>query len=147
MRGDILKRVADLPGMSVAELKKMWQELCQSEPPPYNKAFLVKRLAYRIQELAMIGLTERTEKRLERLADEDAAPQEKKRMPGERLLPGTRLVRMWKGAEHPVGRTVPHRAGAVAAIAGGAGGCEQSGGGGAFAGRWVEEPAGGTGTG
>ncbi|MBF0142880.1 MAG: DUF2924 domain-containing protein [Magnetococcales bacterium] len=100
MRSDTLQRVAALPGMSAAELKKMWKELCQSEPPPYNKAFLVKRLAYRIQELAHGGLSERSEKRLERLAAEEESPPEKKRPPGERLLSGTRLVREWKGVEH-----------------------------------------------
>ncbi|MBF0605699.1 MAG: DUF2924 domain-containing protein [Nitrospirae bacterium] len=97
---EVLKRVAALPGMSTADLKRMWNELSQSEPPPYNRAFLVKRLAYRIQELAHGGLAEKNEKRLERLAAGEDAPTEKKRPPGERLLPGTRLVREWKGVEH-----------------------------------------------
>ncbi|MBF0604541.1 MAG: DUF2924 domain-containing protein [Nitrospirae bacterium] len=97
---EVLKRVAALPGISTADLKGMWKELCLSEPPPYNRAFLVKRLAYRIQELAHSGLAEKTEKRLERLASGKDAPTERKRHPGERLLPGTRLVREWKGVEH-----------------------------------------------
>ncbi|MBF0311406.1 MAG: DUF2924 domain-containing protein, partial [Magnetococcales bacterium] len=42
---NVIKQVAALPGMTTADLKGMWKELCQSEPPPYNRAFLVKRLA------------------------------------------------------------------------------------------------------
>lgn len=100
MSNEVLKRVAALPGMSTGELKKLWRELNRSDPPPYNRAFLVKRLAYRIQELALGGLSERTVRRLERLADEEEAPAQPKRPPGERLLPGTRLIREWKGVEH-----------------------------------------------
>ncbi|MBF0626568.1 MAG: DUF2924 domain-containing protein [Magnetococcales bacterium] len=97
---EVLKRVAALPGMTAEELKKMWRSCHETEPPPYNRAFLVKRLAYRIQELALGGLSEKTEKRLERLVAGEEAPLERKRPPGERLLPGTRLVRDWKGVEH-----------------------------------------------
>jgi hypothetical protein len=99
MNIDVLKQVAMLPEMRSEELKQMWKSLCHSEPPPHNRAFLVKRLAYRIQELAYGGLSEQTEKRLERLAVEEAQP-EKRKMSKEQLLPGTRLVREWKGVEH-----------------------------------------------
>lgn len=97
---EVLKRVAALPGMTTVELKGMWQELCRSEPPPYNRVFLVKRLSYRIQELAHGGLSEKAGERLERLAAGEEVLPERKRPPGERLLPGTRLVREWKGVEH-----------------------------------------------
>ncbi|MBF0160419.1 MAG: DUF2924 domain-containing protein [Magnetococcales bacterium] len=96
---DVIRRVAALPGLSTEELRKMWKELCQSEPPAHNKAFLVKRLAYRIQELAHGGVPVQTEQRLERVANDEPEP-EKKRPQGERLLPGTRLIREWKGVEH-----------------------------------------------
>ncbi|MBF0108706.1 MAG: DUF2924 domain-containing protein [Magnetococcales bacterium] len=96
---EVIRQVAALPEMSTAELKAMWLEMHQSKPPPYNRAFLVKRLAHRIQELALGGLSEQTEKRMERLLSDEDAPRERKRLPGERLLPGTRLVRYWKGEE------------------------------------------------
>ncbi|MBF0177969.1 MAG: DUF2924 domain-containing protein [Magnetococcales bacterium] len=95
----VIRRVAALPGMSVSELKAMWKTYHETEPPPFNRAFLVSRLAYRIQELAYDGLSERNEKRLERIPADDA-PQEKKRPPGERLMTGTRLTREWKGVQH-----------------------------------------------
>ena len=48
----------------------------------------------------MGGLTAQTEKRMERLATEKDAPKEKRPVAGERLLPGTRLMRSWKGVDH-----------------------------------------------
>ena len=95
----VIKQVAALPGMSTSQLKELWQKYNGTEPPPHNRAFLLSRLAYRIQELALGGLPVQAEKRMERTANEDA-PQEKKRPPGEQLLPGTRLIREWKGVEH-----------------------------------------------
>ena len=41
------------------QLKQLWRDLYDREPPPYNKPFLVKRLAYRMQELAYGGLSAR----------------------------------------------------------------------------------------
>ena len=100
MNIDVIKQVAALPGMSDKELKKMWKAYHETEPPPFNKAFLVKKLAYRLQELAHGGLTQKTEKRMKRVNTKEEEPQEKKRMSGEQLLPGTKLVRAWKGVEH-----------------------------------------------
>ncbi|MBF0098236.1 MAG: DUF2924 domain-containing protein [Magnetococcales bacterium] len=99
MNIDVLKQVAMLPGMSSEELKATWRKLCQSEPPPYNRTMLVTRLAYRIQELAHGGLSAQTEKRMFRMATDDP-PQEKRKLPGDKFLPGMRLVREWKGVEH-----------------------------------------------
>ncbi|MBF0141625.1 MAG: DUF2924 domain-containing protein [Magnetococcales bacterium] len=99
MKLDVMKQVAILPSMTHAELKKTWRDLHQSEPPPYNRAFLVKRLAYRIQELAYGGLSAQAEKRMEKLATEEAQP-EKRKVSKEQLMPGMRLVREWKGMEH-----------------------------------------------
>ncbi|MBF0339738.1 MAG: DUF2924 domain-containing protein [Magnetococcales bacterium] len=96
-----IKQVAALQEMPTADLKKKWADLHpKTEPPPYNRVFLLKRLAHRIQELAIGGLTGTDEKRLERLANEEDGLQETKRMPGEQLFPGTRLIRDWKGTEH-----------------------------------------------
>ena len=95
----VIRRVAALPGLSMSEWKAMWRTYNEAEPPPFNRAFLVIRLAYRIQELAYDSLSEKSEKRLERIPADDAL-QEKKRPPGERLLAGTRLTREWKGVLH-----------------------------------------------
>ncbi len=95
----VIRRVAALPGMSMSELKEMWRKYHEAEAPPFNRAFLVSRLAHRIQEMAYDSLSERDEKRLERIPA-DEAQLEKKRPAGERLMTGTRLTREWKGVLH-----------------------------------------------
>ena len=93
----VIKQVAALPNMSITDLKKMWKDLHQTASPPFNRVFLEKRLAYRIQELAHSGVLEKTEKRMEQMANEE---DENIRMPVEQLLSGTKLIRAWKGLEH-----------------------------------------------
>ena len=100
MKIGVIKQVAALPGMTTSQLKEMWRKYNKTEPPPHNRAFLESRLAYRIQELAMGGLPALAEKRMERLATEKDAPKDKRKAVGDRLLPGTRLVRNWKGVDH-----------------------------------------------
>ncbi|MBF0192780.1 MAG: DUF2924 domain-containing protein [Magnetococcales bacterium] len=97
---NVIKQVAALTEMPIADLKKKWVDLHpKTTPPPFNRMFLVKRLAHRIQELSLGGLPEQEKNRMKRLlTDEPALPIPKKLM-GDRLLPGTRLIREWKGQE------------------------------------------------
>ncbi len=102
MHDSALAQVAALPEKSTADLKQLWRELYDREPPPYNRPFLVKRLAYRIQELAMGGLSARAEAKLDRLmAEEDLRVKGKQPLrKGDRPISGTRLIREWQGVEH-----------------------------------------------
>ena len=104
MTTDILKQVAALPRMTTPNLKKKWKELFDAKPPPYEKRFLVKRIAYRLQELAYGGLSETSEKRLNNLVDDGnlVARTPVRHAPGDHPIPGTRLFREWKGVEHCV---------------------------------------------
>ena len=96
---NVIKQVAILPEMTTDELKQMWKKYHKTTPPPFNRVFLIKRLAYRIQELAYGGLSKETEQRLDSLASDENGQSNK--MPAkEQILPGTRLVRGWKGVEH-----------------------------------------------
>ncbi|QLH40887.1 MAG: DUF2924 domain-containing protein [Defluviicoccus sp.] len=102
MHDSALAQVAALPEKSTAELKQLWRELYDREPPPYNRAFLVKRLAYRIQELAMGGLSAWAEAKLKALVEEEDR-RVKGKVPvrkGDRPISGTRLIREWRGVEH-----------------------------------------------
>ncbi len=103
----VLKRVTALPGMSLADLKAMWKGLYDQDPPAHGRPYLVKRLAYRIQELAFGGLSEATEQRLDALANGKTDPKTngsggKKRKKVNTPEPGSRLVREWKGREYAV---------------------------------------------
>lgn len=98
---NVIKQVAALPGMTIAELKKLWTDLHKTEPPAFNRIFLEKRLAYRLQEVAHGGLKKESDKRLERMVISGVEElQERKRPANETFLPGTKLVREWKGEEH-----------------------------------------------
>jgi hypothetical protein len=102
MNNSVLAQLAALPGKSMAELKQLWRDLYDREPPSYNKHFLVKRLAYRIQELAYGGLSARAEAKLNALIEEEDR-RVKGKLPvrkGDRPITGTRLIREWQGVDH-----------------------------------------------
>jgi hypothetical protein len=100
----VLTRVAALKTTPTPGLKKMWQELFDTEPPLYNRRFLESRLAYRIQELAYGGLSRATLERLEVMAETlDGGDVTKRRQRvKDRPITGTRLIREWQGVEHCV---------------------------------------------
>ena len=100
----VMAQVAALPDKSTDELKAMWGDLFGSKSPPYNRSFLVNRLAYRIQELAFGGLNESVEKRLETMSRDPAYadPAKTRGRVINRPIAGTRLIREWQGVEHHV---------------------------------------------
>lgn len=104
MSESVLARVAALQTTSTADLKALWRELFDVEPPAYNRRFLESRLAYRLQELAHGGIKPETVQRLEALAEDldggDAV--KRKRRGNNRPIAGTRLIREWRGVEHCV---------------------------------------------
>jgi hypothetical protein len=101
----VLAQLAALKGAPAPVLKARWRELFGAEPPPYNRSFLERRLAYRIQELAYGGLKRDTTERLRALAKQEQRVSKGPRRPTSatnRPIVGTRLVRQWKGVEHHV---------------------------------------------
>jgi hypothetical protein len=59
-----------LRGMKVSELRVRWRELFGEDSRSNNKDFLWRRLAWRVQELAYGGLSERAKTRLAELSKE-----------------------------------------------------------------------------
>jgi hypothetical protein len=104
MKNNVLARVAALPQMPMPELAVMWEELFQTKPPKYNKPYLVKRLAYRLQEIAYGIDGGIIEKRLEQYAKESLSENlRKERGKGIHMpVTGTKLVRIHNGLEHRV---------------------------------------------
>ena len=104
MTGTVLAQLAALKTMAMPALKQRWRDLCDTEPPPYNRRFLESRLAYRIQELAYGGLKPETIERLAALGEQldggNAAI--RKQRADSRPIVGTQLIREWKGVEHRV---------------------------------------------
>ena len=104
MNDSLVARVAALKTSPTPDLKQMWREMFQTEPPPFNRRFLETRLAYRIQELALGGLRRETIKRLEKLGEQldGGKPDVRRRRTDGRPLAGTRLIREWDGQRHEV---------------------------------------------
>lgn len=104
MTDSVIGRIAALKTTPTLDLRAMWRDLFDSEPPRYNRRFLESRLAYRIQELQYGGLKPATIARLEALGEQlDGGKIEVRRRRGDdRPIAGTRLIREWKGVEHTV---------------------------------------------
>ena len=100
----VLARLAALKRMSVKELKVEWEALFASPAPNNSRGYLEMRLAWRIQELALGGLSRETRKVLDLLADEIDGKSDRKAIIADPRNPvtGTRLVREWDGIEHTV---------------------------------------------
>ncbi len=103
----ILKQLGELETLPTEELRTRWKVLYGQDPPRFNRQFLIKRLAYRIQEIAYGGLDEHTRNRMDSLLDDEGYDElgRKVRKPARRateraIVPGTVLVRDWKGERH-----------------------------------------------
>ena len=97
-------RLAALKTTPTPDLKAQWRELFGSEPPPFNRQYLVSRLAYRIQELTYGGLKPETIRRLEKMGEDlDGGNPIKRRIRTDiKPITGTRLLREWQGVEQIV---------------------------------------------
>lgn len=100
----VLARLAALKRMTVKELKAEWEALFAAPAPNNSRGYLEMRLAWRIQELTLGGLSHDTRKMLVLLADEIDGKSDRKAIIADSRNPvtGTRLVREWEGVEHTV---------------------------------------------
>ena len=101
MTETVLAQIAALKAKSTSELRAMWRELFDKEPPVLGRRYLEDRLAFRIQELRFGGLSDRVQGKLDALADQLEPKAARRREPG-RPIAGTQLRRQWKGVEHVV---------------------------------------------
>lgn len=105
-----LKQIAELETLSIPQLEERWRKLFGADPPAHQKRFLIKRLAYRIQELTYGGLSEEARQRAVEIIKE-AGLDEEASIPGRNgitrrrpqvAIAGTRLVRVWRGQRYEV---------------------------------------------
>jgi len=110
MSDSTLRQITQLSKLSFPELQERWRSLFGGEPPAYHRRFLIKRLAYRIQELAYGGLSDTTRAQMADIL-QDAGLDEQPSIPGrgrtqkrpdDLPLAGTRLVREWNGRRYEV---------------------------------------------
>jgi len=103
MQKTVLKQIDELNRMSMAELRKRWANLLGTDPGRLGRQYLIRRLAYRIQELAYGGLSQEARKQLEAVADGRPTTAGKTHKRGKTILStGTRLLREWHGERYEV---------------------------------------------
>ena len=105
----VLRRLAELDTLSTEDLRTKWRTLYSLDPPRFKRQFLIKHLAYRIQEIAYGGLDDTTRRRMDELLDDagyDALGRKvNKAVRGARkttVVPGAVLKREWHGEQHEV---------------------------------------------
>ena len=100
----VLRQIDALNRMPMDQLRKRWKDLLGTDPGRMGRNYLVRRLAYRIQELVYGGLSHKARKKLTTLADRaDSDPEKKPRKQrATNLPPGTRLLRDWHGQRYEV---------------------------------------------
>jgi len=101
----LLKQLAALPDMPLAEIKRLWQTLSDTPPPKRKKLLLVRKLTYRLQELAY-GVNPDIEQRLaeqaKRYVQSNNTSQKRKRAGIVRPMVGSRLVRHYNGVDYHI---------------------------------------------
>ncbi len=110
MKRSVLAQLTELDQLSRAVLKRRWRELFGTDPPTYGRALLIRRLAYRIQELAYGGLSEQSQARLKELGQRAVSPKNPAgsgtQKSGETNHasppPGTRLIREFRGVRYEI---------------------------------------------
>ncbi|MBD0390980.1 DUF2924 domain-containing protein [Wolbachia endosymbiont of Pentalonia nigronervosa] len=100
MRESVEQEIISLSKKTVPELKEMYSEHFATGAPPYNKKYLIDKIAYRMQEIVYGKLSKEAEKKLNYLADRE---EEGKKVSSEKLpIAGTRLMKEYKGRNHDV---------------------------------------------
>jgi Protein of unknown function (DUF2924) len=101
MTDTVLAQIAELKTKSTSGLRNTWRELFGNEPPALGRRYLEDRIAFRVQELHFGGVSDRTRRKLDALADQLEPKAARRRDPG-RPIAGTQLRRQWQGTEHVV---------------------------------------------
>ena len=101
MSESVLAQIAALKTKSLPQLRSMWRELFDRDPPPLGRRYLEDRLAHQLQVLQHGGLSARAKAKLDALADR-LEPKAARRYNHGRPIAGTQLQRQWKSVEYVV---------------------------------------------
>jgi len=96
-----LRQIVELERKSASELRRIYKNLFNvSAASNANKDMLIPKIAYRIQELALGGLSDKAKHRLEALAKGNIKEAIKSKHSD--LLPGTKICKEHNGTVHQV---------------------------------------------
>lgn len=103
----LIRRIVQLPELPITDLKALWLELFGSPPTTHSRPFLVRRIAYQLQENEFRKvnpeLLEQNKKRIEALIEQEKIKNLSTKSDSDyRLIPGTVLTREYQRVEHCV---------------------------------------------
>jgi hypothetical protein len=102
-RDALTAEIAALSKASIEDLCERWKTLYGKEPSAHiGRSFVIRAIAYRLQEKAFGGLKPSTRRLLARVAEATAAGSSPKSSSVRKAEPGTILVREWQGSTHRV---------------------------------------------
>lgn len=101
MEKTVLRQIHDLHEMPMSQLRKRWEDLFGNDPRSLGRSYLIRRLSYRIQELAYGGLSHETQKKLKAIGKGKGYKPQSQR-PKAQLATGTRMIREWRGDRYEV---------------------------------------------
>ena len=100
---DVAKALVRLSEVTIFELRGEWRRLHRMPPPMrLSRDLLIRGIIYQLQERAYGGLSKAAARKLEQAAAGPPSRGAAKPAPPISLMPGTRLVREWRGVTHMV---------------------------------------------
>jgi hypothetical protein len=103
---DLTRRLEALNDLSVEALRAEWRRLHRAPAPPcYSRDLLLRGISYRLQEVALGGLSPASQRLLAPSPSTGSGPapaRARAPAPPIRLKPGSTLVRAWHGETHTV---------------------------------------------
>jgi len=89
--------------LALSELRQQWRAFYKSDASPHlSREFLMRAIAYRLQEVALGGLRPERQRQLRQIAQQFNETGEIRRRARLELKSGTRLVREWRGRTYEV---------------------------------------------
>ena len=105
----VVAQITQLPNLPIDALRAIWRKLFQTDAPTNHRRFLERRIAYKLQEIAFRkenrNLLQNNQKRIQTLI-RNGKPL--KRNQDYCPIPGTVLIREYKGVEHRVTSTLSY---------------------------------------
>ena len=103
-RAALSMEIAGLAKADIKDLRERWKTLYgKASSGQIGRSFLIRAIAYRLQEQALGALKPATHRLLARIADETAATNSPKKPQSRKAGTGTILIREWRqGAAHRV---------------------------------------------
>jgi len=96
------QQLAELPGMSPAQLRAKWRECWRKPAPDIGPDLLRRGIAWKLQSRVFGDVPSHIKRELERAADRLRRGEELASSTRPSLHPGSRLVRQWQGRVHRV---------------------------------------------